>query len=813
MDRTRIHRDSGLALLLLVLCCAGPAAAAPSSNETAWRSARAALERRAYEDADRLVAEVLSRTTTRDSWYWELRVLRGETLCLVRRPADALKALDFELPAGQRKSRVPVMQRVHTAMALAATGDSKRAASLLARARSEAEQYPDAQPEVYLWSDYFESATNPVKADEFARRALKAAQRHGDRYVEIVALNRIGWFCADRERYGEAVYWFEALLTLATQRRLDYWIQKASGNLGWMYVELGDYETAAELMESAQATARRIDARHDLVVWTNQRGNLALQTGDYAAAEKYCGEAVALSESAKSAALGHALANLARVSIEMNRLPQAQAYNDRALEVKKSFNDADGVQRSLILDAEIASLRGRHDEAIAKLTEIAKSKSDASVRWEAQGRLAQVLLRARREADAEREFRAAIATVREARKSLGDRELRLAFFRVAEDVFDGYVDFLVARKRAEDALAVTESIRAATLEEELGIDAPTNLDPRALARKHRATILCYWLGRAKSYVWVITPASVTSQELGRDRDIEKAIDAYQRQVLDTRLPVQRSRAAGEALYRMLVAPAAPALPINARVIVVPDGRLNVLNMESLVVPGSGTQPRYWIQDVTIVNARSLQLLARPAAPRAARGMLLIGNPRQADAAYPPLAKAKNEIDRVVPYFREKVVLDGARATPAAYREAKPGAFEYLHFVAHGEATRRKPLDAAVILAKDASGSYKLFARDIVTHPLQARLVTVSSCYGAGTRPFVGEGLVGLAWAFLRAGAKQVVAALWEVSDQAAPRLMDAMYANIRAGKDPAAALREAKLQLIRAGGKPFYWAPFVVYGE
>jgi CHAT domain-containing protein len=129
------------------------------------------------------------------------------------------------------------------------------------------------------------------------------------------------------------------------------------------------------------------------------------------------------------------------------------------------------------------------------------------------------------------------------------------------------------------------------------------------------------------------------------------------------------------------------------------------------------------------------------------------------------------------------------------------------------ATRQRPLDSAVILARDGD-SYKLYARDIIKQKLQARLVTISSCHGAGTRAYTGEGLVGLAWAFLHAGAHQVIAALWEVNDNATPQLMDDLYAGIRAGQDPATALRNAKLKLIRGGSafrQPRYWAPFVLY--
>jgi CHAT domain-containing protein len=171
------------------------------------------------------------------------------------------------------------------------------------------------------------------------------------------------------------------------------------------------------------------------------------------------------------------------------------------------------------------------------------------------------------------------------------------------------------------------------------------------------------------------------------------------------------------------------------------------------------------------------------------------------------------VERVRNRFARAVTLTGAKATPAAYRAASPQSFDVVHFVAHGEATLRSPLDSAVILAPDKNG-YKLFARDIVQQPINARLVTVSSCYGAGKRTYVGEGLVGLAWAFLRAGAQQVVAALWDVSDAATPELMDAMYARMRGGADTATALREAKLTLVRSKGvyaRPRFWAPFVLY--
>jgi CHAT domain-containing protein len=261
---------------------------------------------------------------------------------------------------------------------------------------------------------------------------------------------------------------------------------------------------------------------------------------------------------------------------------------------------------------------------------------------------------------------------------------------------------------------------------------------------------------------------------------------------------------------MLVAPA--AVPRGSRVIVIPDGRLHALNLETLVAPSP--RPHYWIEDAIITTAPSLQLLGK-AALKTSRELLLVGNAPSADRAFPRLKFAADEMQRVARRFdrASTKVLDDTRATPRAYAASTPESYAYIHFVAHGIATRTRPLESAVVLARDGD-SYKLYARDIVSRPLRARLVTISSCHGAGVRAYAGEGLVGLAWAFLRAGAREVVAALWEVNDSAAPELMDRMYAGIRAGRDPAVALREAKLVLLRAGGvraRPLYWAPFVLY--
>ena len=126
------------------------------------------------------------------------------------------------------------------------------------------------------------------------------------------------------------------------------------------------------------------------------------------------------------------------------------------------------------------------------------------------------------------------------------------------------------------------------------------------------------------------------------------------------------------------------------------------------------------------------------------------------------------------------------------------------------------MQSAIILSADSSGNFKLLAQDIVASKLHlsADLVTISACEGAGTKVQSLEGLLGLEWAFMRAGAHQVVAALWDVDDSMTPELMDDFYNQIRQGKSASEALRHAKIKMLQAGGKraiPYYWAPLQLY--
>ncbi|HEX7807906.1 MAG TPA: CHAT domain-containing tetratricopeptide repeat protein, partial [Thermoanaerobaculia bacterium] len=589
-------------------------------------------------------------------------------------------------------------------------------------------------------------------------------------------------------------------------------VSVAAGNLAWAYTLIGDYETAEELLVRAEQAATKAQLKHDQMRWMNLLGNVKFDTGEFVEADRYYANALAIANTipGKDEEASQYAANRARAALELNNPRLAEQLNTHTLAIKRKLGKKESELISLIIAARIEAARGQIGRAEQTLRDVSNRTEKESTRWEAQARLGQLFARTGHRDLADIEYRRAIETADAARAELAaDQNLRLPFFNLVSQIFDSYISFLVDDGRFEDALDVAELSRSQLLMEGLGVKpAEKRFVPRAIAEQRNATILCYWLGLHRSYLWVVTPQSVTLHQLPGAKKIEAEIVAYRRDLGGLRGTLALSGARGRALHQMLVAPVG-AIPKDARVIVVADGKLHELNFETLVAGD-----HYWIEDVVLSSASSLKLLAHSTPQRPSNdSILLVGNAPTVEEDYPSLPHASAEISGIKRHFEHNVVLDNTRATPAAYHASDPGRFEYIHFVAHGIASRERPLESAVVLARDAKG-YKLFARDIVGVPLHARLVTISSCHGAGTRTYAGEGLVGLAWAFLAAGSENVIGALWEVKDVTTPKLMEQMYGALREGNDPAVALRKAKLELVRSGttrSKPIYWAPFVLY--
>jgi CHAT domain-containing protein len=105
---------------------------------------------------------------------------------------------------------------------------------------------------------------------------------------------------------------------------------------------------------------------------------------------------------------------------------------------------------------------------------------------------------------------------------------------------------------------------------------------------------------------------------------------------------------------------------------------------------------------------------------------------------------------------------------------------------------------------------------LASAPLSARLVVLSGCETGLGRELAGEGLLGLAHAFLGAGADALLVSLAPVADRATAQLMVPFYRRLFAGETVATALAGAQRELLRErDGRrhPFHWAPFAILGD
>jgi CHAT domain-containing protein len=717
------------------------------------------------------------------------------------------------------------------------------------------------------------------EAESAFRKSLAIARQQNLPFLQANALGSLGLVAMGRERYDEAIDWFKAALELSKRLGAQSAVAKTLGNMAWSYRELGDFENALVLDKEAEEMSARSGLVKDRVYWLTGISSVYYEQHQYGPAESVLLQALDLVRSLDDKrTLTEFLNRLSEIALETSRIELAEKYYREAAQIEDAGLDQSGVLESLLIKGRIDEGRGAFAEAAKSFQRVIDDpKAESAQKWEAEARLAQIYADEGYYERAENEFRVSLATIESVRSSVQAEDLRLSFLSTAISFYDDYIEFLISQRRPEDALQVAELSRARTLAEGLGTAPKTlsfplrDFQSRQIAQRTKSILLFYRLGHRKSYIWVITAAKVTCLTLPGATELDPLVKSYREAVLSGRDVLAAGNSEGKKLYTLLIEPAKRLIPPGSRVILLPDGSLYGLNFETLLV--SEPKPHFWIEDVTITVASSLTLLSasRRTSPAAAgagkslrpeglggvgtpvgsdgilpgRGdrlqriypgalvlrarqldggasflegnLLLVGNAVPVASDFPALRQAESEMARVRRYFPDsrRKILAGEKATPAAFLASEPEKFAYLHFVAHGSASRAHPLDSAVILSPDRD-SFKLYAREIVKHPLSAYLVTISACNGSGTRAYSGEGLVGLSWAFLRAGAHNVIAALWEVSDASTPELMGGLYGELSRGQNPASALRTAKLSLLRSDSvfkKPFYWAPFQLYSR
>jgi len=193
-----------------------------------------------------------------------------------------------------------------------------------------------------------------------------------------------------------------------------------------------------------------------------------------------------------------------------------------------------------------------------------------------------------------------------------------------------------------------------------------------------------------------------------------------------------------------------------------------------------------------------------------------------DVVYAPLPESEDEVKEIAKLFGVQPevpdILLGVSASETNFKKTAFKNYHYLHFATHADLPGKVQglKESFIILGQvenkgDDDGFLTL--SETLELKLDADMVVLSACSTGKGKIMEGEGVANFARAFQYAGARSVVVSLWEVASEPAVEYMKTFYGHLKSGKSRAEALKLARSAIKAKYPNPFYWAPFILYGE
>jgi CHAT domain-containing protein len=683
------------------------------------------------------------------------------------------------------------------------------------------------------------------------RRAAAAQEALGNRREAAAGYDRAAAAYRDRSNYERAIEAYSRALAL--WRTIDDRRQQGDTlyQMGRTYEYAGDFTSARRTLESALSL--RVDSRDP--VWEGHvlrtLGLVHYRRKAFDAALDPLARAASIFRDARAPALEAATLAITGWVYETLRQPRlAMGAYEEALRLARTAGQPRQLGVALHTMGAAQAATGDHQRALQTYAEAldirqklrdpgaeAVTRHAIAISERALGNLAQ----------AQGHIEQAIALFESRRSRLTDDDLRSSFFATRRQYYEASIDVSVALaasgpdsdRHIADAFQTSARARARSLLDLIDADSPGDqwfhplaLDDIRSTLDPATALLEYCVGASGSFLFVVTHDAVRVFRLPPSTALDPLVrDVRNALAQPRRLQLGRYALAARRLYTAIVAPAEAMLAPRTRLMISADGSLHYLPFEALLTddPRASSQDNaarypYLVNRWAVGYLPSLSVLARVKARRATRpqaegtalGFFGVADP----VVRPRLPHARQEVAALSARFER----EGARTyvgeaatetrvkTDAAFSTARR-----IHFATHATSDALDPARTGLLLgnAGPASGDEGMLrTSEIFRLRIRADLVVLSACDTAMGPEVRGEGPMGLARAFLYAGAASVAVSLWRVADASTSHLMSAFYGQL----EPAGAvdaLQAAKRTMIRSGAwsHPYYWAPFVLIGD
>ncbi len=713
---------------------------------------------------------------------------------------------------------------------------------------------------------------NYVKALEYYEAALKIFQARAPQEASIALNNIGGTVFKNLEQYDAALDYLQKAYNIASASRNLLEMLLPLNNQGYVYSIQGRYEESLKKHQEALKVAREIPApEYELHALHGMANNL-FRMEKYPDALDAFQQVVSLSERLKSpdtSVGGHT--GMGRTYEKLGQPAMAQA------KYRAAINTIETARGQVQSDTEKAEYLENNLEAYTNLVRVladsrlvsASALAEAfSIAEKGRARVLLELLADSRnriapkvepQLAAEQEtLTAKIATIQnQIRESMTGAKLPgeklTALWQESDRLYDSYQ--LVQQKiRRQDpryaGLQDPAPIGLREAERALPDDAVLleyvfdyRRNPLGLPRESWG--LCFVISRQGSRVFKVESASEIPELVSRVRNLlVRPMESDE----DSKDVSAAFVSASSRLYQLLMAPAQSMLSGKKRVIVVPDRALALLPFEVLLTTSRARTYQSWsdlpylLKNYVISYAPSAstyaEMLKLPERPQTApKDLLVLADPvyesESPSVTVLDLMKARStrgSFERL-PYTAQEAaavgklfgpdrrdILQRQDATEDRFRQSvASNTYKYLLFSVHGITSVRYPQFSSLVLTR-AAGSPQdglLQAHEIYNLRLNSEVAVLSACETALGRNIQGEGLVGLTRAFFYAGARSVVASLWQVADASTAEFMGKFFGELQQGRGGAAGLRRAKLQMLQSQpySHPFFWAPFILSGN